>query len=104
FNLCHWLRVTGGKDLEATLKQAMPYLFVVTINGADKDGKDWKTLIQTLDRGTYSVEEALKTLHRLGYQGPIGLQGYGIGGNVQDNLMRSMEAWRRLSAKAVSSQ
>jgi len=32
-----------------------------------------------------------------GYTGPIGLQGYGIGGNAYENLKRSMNAWRQLS-------
>ena len=28
-----------------------------------------------------------------GYSGPVGFQGYGVGGDVHDNLKRSMEAW-----------
>jgi len=97
FNLCHWLRVDKEKNLRPLLKLAAPHLFLVTINGADSGGKDWKTLIQTLDRGTYDVGKVLTALKKLGYTGPIGLQGYGIGGDVYDNLKRSMAAWRRLS-------
>jgi len=40
-------------------------------------------------------------LKELGYAGPIGFQGYGIKGDAHDNLKRTMEAWRRLSAKAA---
>jgi hypothetical protein len=95
--LCHWLRIEGGKNLEELLKSAMPYLFVVTINGADSGGKDWKTLIQTLDRGTFDMRNFLETLNKFNYTGPIGLQGYGIGGDAYKNLKNSMGAWRRLS-------
>ena len=78
-------------------------LFAVTINGADAGvkGPQWNHLIQTLDRGSYDVGIVLRTLKRLGFEGPIGLQGYGLTGDRRDNLARSMEGWKRLSAKAA---
>lgn len=96
FNLCHWLMV-DGKDLAASLKTARPYLFCVTINGADAGGKSWKELIQPLDRGTYDVSQVLRLLRKMKYTGPIGLQHYGIGGDARENLEHSMEGWKRLS-------
>jgi len=96
FNLCHWLMV-DGKDLAATLKAAQPYLFCVTINGADAGGTSWKELIQPLDRGTYDVSQVLRLLRGMKYVGPIGLQHYGIGGDARENLEHSMEGWKRLS-------
>jgi sugar phosphate isomerase/epimerase len=99
WNLCHWLRVDGESTMEAVLELAAPYLMVVTINGADRDGKDWKTLIQTLDRGTFDVGKFLKAVTEAGFSGPIGLQGYGIGGSAQDNLTRSIGAWRGIVRK-----
>lgn len=98
FNLCHWLRVSGQTDAGPLLKAAMPRLFVVTINGADSGGKDWKSLIQTLDRGSFDVKAFLATLKAVGYTGPVGFQGYGIGGDAYENLKRSMDAWERHSA------
>jgi sugar phosphate isomerase/epimerase len=102
FNLCHWLKVDDEKNLEAVLKLARPHLFVVTINGADSNAKNagWDRLIQTLDRGSFDNGKVLNTLRDLGYTGPVGLQCYGIGGDVRDNLTRSIEAWRKLSAAA----
>jgi sugar phosphate isomerase/epimerase len=97
FNLCHWLKVDDEKNAESLIKTAMPHLFVVTINGADSGGRDWKTLIQTLDRGTFDMRGFLKTLTDSGYTGPIGFQGYGIGGDARDNLKRTMNAWRELN-------
>ncbi len=100
FNLCHWLKVDGDKDPSKTLQRAMPYLFQVSINGADSgDTKamNWNRLIQPLGSGTYDVGAVLKTLKKLGYVGPIALQGYGIKGDSKENLKRSIQAWRKLS-------
>lgn len=97
FNLCHWLRTEDEKKMRSLINSAMPHLFVVSINGADSGGKDWKQLIQTLDRGTFNIGRFLRTLKRAGFTGPIGFQGYGIGGDAYDNLKRSMEAWRELN-------
>lgn len=97
FNLCHWLRVSENRDAKAAIEMAMPYLSVVNINGADVAGKDWKTLIQTLDYGTFDVRGFLETLRNAGYTGPVGFQGYGIGGDAYDNLQRTMAAWEKHS-------
>jgi hypothetical protein len=39
----------------------------------------------------------LETLRDAGYTGPIGFQGYAIGGDAYDNLKRTMAAWERHS-------
>jgi sugar phosphate isomerase/epimerase len=104
FNLCHWLRVDDEKNLEPVLKLAMPHLFVVTINGADSRGKDWKQLIQTLDQGSFDLPGFLETLKDCGYTGPIGFQGYGIGGDARENLKRSMDAWHKISQQLILEQ
>lgn len=102
FNLCHWLHVArdkaDDKTMRSLLKSAMPHLFLVTINGADRGGKGWKQLIQTLDRGTFDVAALLKALKEMGYTHPIGLQHYGIRGDARENLKRSIDAWRKLAA------
>jgi len=98
FNLCHWLRVDDPQTMQARLELARPYLFSVTINGADTEG-EWDRLIQTLDRGSFDVYELLKTLNKMGYKDPIGLQCYGIKGDVRNNLERSMAAWQKYSAR-----
>ena len=97
FNLCHWLRVSESRNAQAVIAEAMPHLSVVNINGADTVGQDWKTLIQTLDCGTFDMKGFLETLRDAGYTGPIGFQGYGIGGDAHDNLKRTMAAWEKHS-------
>ena len=107
FNLCHWLKVDDEKNMRPLMELAMPYLFVVTINGADSGDTNkmaWDRLIQTLDRGSFDTYKFLKTLKELGYTGPIGLQGYGIKTDARENLKRSMQAWRSLSERMAADE
>jgi len=99
FNLCHWLRVDKSRDYKPLLKQAMPRLWAVSINGADNfdEKPGWSHYIQPLDKGSFDVGALLKTLKDLGYTGPIGLQCYGIGGDAREHLASSMAAWRKMS-------
>lgn len=100
FNLCHWLKVEGSeRDPEPVLRAAQPRLTFVTLNGAD--GGDtrnlsWDRLIQPLGQGSYDISALLQKLHRAGYQGPIGFQGYGIAGDPEAVLRATMEAWKKL--------
>ncbi len=94
FNLVHWISAEGNNDYAPFLKQAMPRMILVSINGADVNSGTGK-LIQTLDQGKYDVFAVLKTLRTLGYDGPIGLQCYNIKGDRRENLKRSMDAWRK---------
>ena len=100
FNLCHWLRVDKSRDYKPLLKQAMPRLWAVSLNGADElDPKPgWERFIQPLDKGNFDMATFLRTLRELGYTGPVGLQCYGIGGDVREHLARSMEAWKKMTA------
>lgn len=102
FNLCHWLRVDPQRDYKPLLKQAMPRLWAVSINGADEfdEKPGWDHYIQPLDKGNFDVGGFLRTLRDLGYCGPIGLQCYGIGGDTREHLARSMSAWRKLTKPA----
>ena len=98
FNLCHWLKVGSKHDMRSLIEMAMPRLFLVTINGADKGGDNWQQLIQPLGQGTFDVCGFLRTLSECGYNGPLAFQGYGIGGDSRENLTRTMEGWKKLSA------
>jgi sugar phosphate isomerase/epimerase len=99
FNLCHWLAVDKSRDYKPLLKKAMPLLWAVSINGADEfdQGAGWSRYIQPLGKGNFDVGGLLRTLHELGYMGPIDLQCYGIGGDAREHLAQSMVEWKKLN-------
>jgi len=97
FNLSHWLWTDPHGTLESRVREAMPYLFMVTINGSSPEGT-----LETLDRGSFDVSGFLKPFITAGYRGPIGLQCVSIKGDARDNLTRSMAAWRRISARLAA--
>ena len=92
----------GGRRGEnpQAFEEARSVLFTVTISGADTgvSGGQWKRLIQTLDKGTFDVGLVLTKLRQIGFNGPIGFQGYGIAGDSRSILAPTMAAWKRLSA------
>lgn len=100
FNLCHAL-LDGAEDrIPALLEEAAPYLFLVTLNGADSHTAkgNMPNAIQTLDKGTYDLVPFLKKLKAIGFKGPIGLQCFNIKGDPQVLLTGSMGAWKKMSA------
>ncbi|MFB3785555.1 MAG: sugar phosphate isomerase/epimerase family protein [bacterium] len=96
FNLYHWLATEGPENLEAITKTVFSKLNCLNINGAMKDSAalDVRKAILPLGEGDYDVEHCVRTFVKLGYRGPIGLQGYGIGGDVEAKLIQSRNAWR----------
>jgi sugar phosphate isomerase/epimerase len=107
FNLCHFLKLDDAKNLDVRLQEAMPYLFTVSINGADAGDTNqlnWDRLIQTLDRGSFDVAPMLMTLRRLGYKGAVGLQCFAIPGDARQVLGHSMAAWRKLCERIAKEQ
>lgn len=106
FNLCHWLRLEGDRDLQARLDAIQPYLLSVTLCGADggpqAKGAGWDRLIQPLDQGSFDNLELLRALIGRGYRGPIGLQCYNIALPARELLTRSMTAWLDLQRRLRS--
>jgi len=101
FNLCHELRSGFDPEFHQLLEQAIPRLYGVTLNGADRQGLDWNTLIQPLGRGDYDVTGLVRTITGAGYRGPFGIQCYGLKGHPGVYLKQSMAAWRVLSMSAA---
>jgi len=107
FNLCHWLKVDREANMEQVLSLARPYLFAVSIHGADKASQiqagkgNW---IQPLGSGSFDVYHLLETLKDLDYQGPIGLQCFGLRGDARNHLTRSIATWRALCKRLNSQQ
>lgn len=98
FNLCHFLKKDETEKIEQKLKNAMPYLLLVSISGADKgETRDmgWDRLIQPLGKGDYDVLNMLRILKDLGYKNPVGLQCYNIKGQPEEFLKESVTAWTK---------
>jgi sugar phosphate isomerase/epimerase len=98
FNLTHFLAAKDEPNLDQRLREALPYLELVSINGAEHEG-GWDRLILPLDRGEFDVFGFLKKLVAAGYKGPVGLQCYQVPGDIEDNLKRSMAAWRKFQER-----
>ena len=101
FNLCHELRSGFDPEFDQLLDNAIPRLYGVTVNGADRQGRDWSTLIQPLGRGDYDVTGLVRTITKAGYRGPFGIQCYGLKGDPGVYLKQSMAAWRVVSVRAA---
>jgi len=102
FHLAHFLMKDETDKLEERLTQAMPHLFLVSINGAD-DGDtrnmEWTRIVQPLGQGSYDVYHVLEILKELEYNNPIGLQCYSIEGKAEEFLMNSSETWEKYLLK-----
>ena len=100
FNLCHWLKVEGSeRDPLPLIKEALPRLDFITINGADTGDTQkagWDKLIQPLGRGSYDVGAFVAKVREAGYRGPFGFQGYGIKREAKELLKETMEGWRKV--------
>jgi sugar phosphate isomerase/epimerase len=98
FNLCHFLKTDDRSTIEKRLKESIPYLAAVSINGAD-DGAtrdmDWSRLIQPLGNGSFDVLNILRILRENNYTGPVGLQCYDIKGDPSEFLKVSIESWHK---------
>lgn len=99
-NLCHELRQGHVDALPQILNEVKGHLFIVTINGADRPPSGpcywgWDRLIQPLGRGDFDVYGFLKSLKQIGYDGPFGLQCFGIQDPTLEHLAESMKTWRQ---------
>jgi sugar phosphate isomerase/epimerase len=88
FNQYHWMVVEGGRDLAATLANALPYLKDVNINGSDASPS-----ILPLGQGAYDTASILRALSLLDFHGTVGLQGYSISGDIPGKLQAAKKAW-----------
>ena len=98
FNLCHELQAGNEARFDRLLEEAAPYLFVVSINGADHEG-GWDKLIQPLGKGSFDLIRLLRKLFDVGYEGPIGLQCYQVPGDTLANLEHNMKQWKSIVAQ-----
>jgi len=114
FNLCHYLAncYKLSQDpwhrLLPLAKASVPYLFAVSLNGADAtpaDTKDiWTSFIQPLGEGDFDTFAFLKTFLDLGFNGPVGLQCYSIDQYKSVHLKKSRQTWYEYQQRYVTEQ
>ena len=96
FNLCHLLKKEGAEGWEQKLNDALPYLSMISICGAD-DGDTremgWDRLIQPLGEGSFDTYQLVKLARDKGYEGPFGLQCYNIKQDAELALGTSINTW-----------
>lgn len=96
FNTCHLLKVEGEEGWEQKLLNALPYLYMISINGADSGNTkemNWDKLIQPLGEGTFDTWKLVKLAKDSGYEGLFGLQCYDIKQDCETALTKSINTW-----------
>ena len=102
FNLCHFLMQNDESALEPTLRNAAPFLYLVSINGADRGDTrkmTWDQLIQPLGDGSFDPKKLLRLLDEIGYRGPVSLQCFHLKAPPAEHLAKSIRAWRALNER-----
>jgi sugar phosphate isomerase/epimerase len=94
----HWYAV-DGKELAQRITDAMPYLHSVNMCGTRKGGNVAGCTIEPIDAGEMDNFALLGLLDKIGYKGRIGFQGYSIGGDVYNNLRRSISVFREMEER-----
>ena len=95
----HWYAVDGS-ELIAKLKLAAPWMCLANLCGSRSAPADAKfagclpKTIEPVGEGDFPLVEFVQALTDVGYSGPVGFQGYKIGGHPPETLSRSIEAWR----------
>jgi sugar phosphate isomerase/epimerase len=105
FNTCHLLKVEGEEGWEQKLLTALPYLYMISINGADTGNTKemgWDQLIQPLGEGTFDTYKLVKLAKDNGFEGIFGLQCYNIKQDAEVALTKSMNTWRAYQKRYAS--
>jgi len=99
----HWYAI-DGKDLGARLQLAAPYLHLANLCGSRRrgtggGGAGLPATIEPLDEGELDNFAVLGALRAVGYAGPVGVQGYSVGGDAYAKLRRSLAALRDMQRR-----
>ena len=95
----HWYAVDGS-ELTAKVNLAAPWMCLANLCGSRSSPADSKfagclpKTIESVGEGDFPLAEFVQALTDVGYSGPVGFQGYKIGGHPPETLARSIKAWR----------
>ena len=94
----HWFAVDGS-SLGEKLRLAAPWMALANLCGsrAYREDETKKSglprTIEPVGEGDFPLADFISGLREIDYRGPVGFQGYQIGGDPPDTLRRSIEAW-----------
>lgn len=98
----HWYVVDGtASALEGRLADAAPHLRSANLCGARHRSADdgLPATIEPLDAGELDNFALLGALDRVGFDGPIGIQSYSVGGDPYTKLERSYRTFRAMERR-----
>ncbi|RXZ79687.1 sugar phosphate isomerase/epimerase [Paenibacillaceae bacterium] len=100
FSSFHWYAIDGTR-LQEALSSCMPHLHAVSLCGSRKQSESagLPATIECIDQGELDLFAFLALLRRYGYQGPVGFQGYGMGGDAFANLRRNKAVYEEMLAR-----
>lgn len=96
----HWY-AADGTALPERLAEAAPFLALANLCGSRRlpPGGAMPATIEPLDEGELDNFAVLGALADAGYRGPIGVQGYSVGGDAFAKLRRSQAAFRGMEQR-----
>jgi sugar phosphate isomerase/epimerase len=98
FSGYHWYAIDRS-DLHGKMRMAAPWLHLVNVCGAHptEEGRNYPlpAVIEPVGQGDFPLSDFIAGLRAIRYTGPVGFQGYLIGGHPPTTLKQSIEAFRR---------
>jgi len=95
----HWF-IADQSSLPDQLEEGFQYLGAVNLSGLSKPGEVGGVSVHSIDQGQMDNYGVIHILTKLDYTNRIGIQGFGVGGDVYKNLQRSRDALLEMCARA----
>ncbi len=96
FSGYHWY-AADGRELGARIEAVASLLDSVNVSGARRSERP--PTVEELGKGELDNFTLLGKLRRVGYEGPVHLFGYGVGGDVYAALRRSLATFREIEQR-----
>ncbi|WP_407267825.1 sugar phosphate isomerase/epimerase family protein [Radiobacillus sp. PE A8.2] len=101
FSSYHWT-ITDGKSLIPTIEKIKPHLSLVNICGIRVTKDDFRGYREAvLDEGEIDPYPIYDAVRSAGFNGPIGVQGFGIAGDIYPKLERSLKLLKSMEKRHI---
>ncbi len=96
-HLCHEMRAGNGDRLHEVIAAVRPYLDIASVSGTDTDvnqgSTDWSDVIKPLGQGDFDVSIFTHALAAEGFEGPVILHTFRLGGEPDSHYQDSFTFW-----------